>query len=260
MKKYFLIFISILFLLIKGEAQNIELYHENLLITSDTIIVFGNVSADTLHTYIFQGDTTYYYSYEAFVEIDIKNISTNNINVQCKKRHIQLIPNTQNYFCWSSCFPPYTFESTIPVTIPSNETIDIFSGHYKPNGKLGCILVAYTFYNNDNPSDSAMALVKFIMDFCNPTSIAKVNKNQKQFSQPYPNPATSYFFIDKLSKSMSNQIISIYDSMGKLISIQSIDNVNSRLKVNTNYLKRGYYFYKISNNIVVNNSGIIIIK
>jgi hypothetical protein len=260
MQNYTLVFFSIFFLAIHGKAQNIELYHENKRVTTDTIEVFGNVSADTLQMYTFQGDTTYYYAYEVNVEIDIHNTSASSIDVQCKKRHVQLISETQNYFCWSSCYPPYTFESINPVTILANETNDIFSAHYKPNGNLGCIVVAYTFFNNDNPSDSAMVVVKYIMSSCNPTAITEEYTAQHIFSLPYPNPASTHFFVDKLSDITSTYTIQIYNSMGKLISIQSVNYIDSRIKVSTEHLNSGYYFYRILIDEKLNNTGIIRIE
>ncbi|MBI9066571.1 MAG: T9SS type A sorting domain-containing protein [Salinivirgaceae bacterium] len=258
MKKYFFIFFTIVFLALQAKAQNIELYHENSLINVDTIEVFGNVKADTLHTYIFQGDTTYYYAYEALVEIDIKNTSSSSLDVQCRKRHIQLISETQNYFCWSSCFPPYTFESIVPVNIPANGTTDIFSGHYKPNGNLGCILVAYTFFNNENPSDSAMVVVKFIMDSCNPTSIAE-NNMQKQFSLPYPNPATNYFTINKELNMQQSGSIELYNGVGQLITTTPFKATDSYINMNTNQLKSGTYYYRIISKNTLFKSGTVII-
>lgn len=258
MKKFFFIFFTIVFLALQAKAQNIELYHENNLINVDTIEVFGSVNADTLHTYIFQGDTTYYYAYEALVEIDIKNTSSSNMDVQCRKRHIQLISETQNYFCWSSCFPPYTFESLVPVNIPANGTSDIFSGHYKPNGNLGCILIAYTFFNNENPSDSASVVVKFIMESCNPTSIAE-NNMQSQFSLPYPNPASTNFILKKEATLQQSGKVELYNSVGQLITITPFQTSDSYINTNTNQLKGGTYYYRIVSKNALLKSGTVII-
>ena len=258
MMKY-IFFLAIGFLVMQVKGQNIELYHENIIINADTIEVFGDVKADTLHTYIFQGDTTYYYAYEALVEIDIKNTSSSSMEVQCRKRHIQLIPETQNYFCWSSCFPPYTFESVVPVNIPSNETTDIFSGHYKPNGNLGCILVAYTFFNKENPTDSAMVVVKFIVDSYNPTTIAEKNTMQKQFSSPYPNPATTNFTINKNINFQQPAKIELYNNVGQLFKTKTFKVSDSHINMNTNQLKSGTYYYRIVSKNAFLKSGTVII-
>ncbi len=256
MKQYILT-LAITLIIIQCQAQNIKLYLNNSLITTDTVEVTGNTGADTLYTYIFQGDTTYYYAYEAVIDIDVKNASSNSMDIQCRKRHIKLVSETQNYFCWGSCFPPYTFESINPLVIPANTTDTAFAGHYKPNGKLGCTIVAYTFFDNNNPSDSATVTVKYIMDSCTPSSIIENNNSVNMFSSAYPNPASSYFNID-IKHLQKTGYLNLYNNNGQLIKTKIFYASNTNIAVNIKNLQTGIYFYNIILNDLYYKSGKII--
>ena len=246
-----------IFIVSTGEAQNIELNYEGSLVTIDTVEIQGDVNADTLYSYIFQGDTTYYYAYEVLAEIDVTNTALYSLDVQCKKRYIQIVSGSENTFCWISCFPPYTFESIIPATIRSNETITTFSGYYKPCGKLGCTLVAYTFFNDDNPNDSAMVVVKYIMQDCNPNAIAENTKVNDCFSSPYPNPAKNMLFVRNKAVGFKTGSFVLYNSLGVNVKTFLIKSTTSVLNFNIQNLKAGIYFYRIITDNTLQKTGII---
>ncbi len=253
MKNKLIILISVLLIFLsKSFSQSIELLYQNNIVTNDTIEIQGDINADTLYSYVFQGDTTYYYAYEILSKIDVLNKTSNTINVQCKKRHIKLIDETENTFCWGSCFPPYTFQSTNPVSISANNTDTIFSGHYKPKGKLGCIKVAYTFFIDENPNDSASVFVTFIMQDCNEDYIVELDKNNKLFSLAYPNPANNTVYIKKNIIDYKSYKIELFDKLGKSVIKSNINPQELIIKINTSDLLSGIYLYRIicDNNIV----------
>lgn len=232
-----------IFLNISAKSQSLELYYQDIKIIDDTIFVEGDVSADSLYTYIFQGDTTYYYSYELDVEIDVRNNSSTDLNVQTKKRHIKIIPDTENYFCWVTCFPPYTFESITPVLIQANETIAIYSAHYKPNGKLGNIIVAYTFFDDLNENDSVSVIIDYKMD--QSSAINENSISNRAFGLPFPNPAVNKLSIKNILASQDRYSISIYNSLGILVKEVHFDNTGPIMELNVQDLTDGIYVYSI---------------
>jgi len=243
-KNYFLIF-SVFILMVSNTvySQNFELYHHDNLVNNDTIFIKGDVNADSLHTYIFQGDTTYYYAYEVDIEIDVKNIYTSTLGVQTKKRHLKIIPNTENYFCWETCYAPYTFESVHAIDIRANEVSTIYSAHYKPKGQLGNTRVAYTFFDEVNPNDSASVIIEYRMDKAN--SIPENIKSDKRISLAYPNPCqqTLYFNIEKPSSDQYTLII--YDRSGNRVESLDILASSRLIEVDISHLKSGLYLYTI---------------
>jgi len=256
-KKSLLILVLSVLMVTIGNTQNIELYYEGSLISNDTIEIQGDVNADTLYTYIFQGDTTYYYKYEVLAEIDVKNISSDSLDVQCKKQYIQIINDTENTFCWLSCFTPYTFESIVPATIQPNETTTIFSGHYKPCGQLGCSLISYTFFNDNNPSDSTMVVVKYIMQDCIYNAIPENTLVNNRFSLPYPNPTKEKIFLKNNSFDFKTGFFELYNNLGVIVKTFSFTSNNTILEFSTKELKSGIYFYKIITDNVFQKSGMI---
>ena len=243
--KYYLFIFSVLILLFSRTAysQSFELYHNDTLVNNDTILIRGDVTADSLHTYIFQGDTTYYYAYEVDIEIDVKNISYSTLAVQTKKRHVSIIPETENYFCWETCYAPYTFESVLAIAIEGNETSDIYSAHYKPKGKLGNILVAYTFFDDLNPNDSATVMVEYMMDEA--SSIPENIKNDPNISLAYPNPCQHTLCFNNLKPSANSYTIMIFDRSGKRVKEIEILASDALIQVDINDLTSGLYLYTI---------------
>lgn len=253
--KYNLIIFSVLILLISKTAhsQSFELYHNDTLVNNDTILIKGDVIADSLHTYIFQGDTTYYYAYEVDVEIDVKNISNSTLGVQTKKRHISIIPETENYFCWETCYAPYTFESVHAIEIPGNEITDIYSAHYKPKGQLGNIMVAYTFFDELNPNDSATVTVEYSMDEA--SYIGENHQAKNLFSDAYPNPSINTIYIDIKEASSDKYELIVFDLTGRKIQEKVFAKGQAILKMDIEGLYGGTYIYSISSEGKILKSG-----
>ena len=257
MRNIFLITLGLLFIYSIGNSQNIELYYEGNIVTNDTVEIHGSVEADSLYTYIFQGDTTYYYSYEALAEIDVKNISSNSLNIQSKKRHIQVVYGSENSFCWVSCFAPYTFESTNPVSIQANETTTVFSGHYKPKGTLGCTLVAYTFFNDANQNDSAMVVIRYVIQDCNAISVPELTKEFEYFSLPYPNPAKDKIYIKSNSRKYTTGKLKLYNNIGICVKSLKFNSSIDVLEINILGLNAGTYFYRIVTDNAIKQTGLV---
>lgn len=249
-----------MFIMLKLYSQSIELTYNGGVVNNDTIEFYGDISQDTLSAYIFQEDTTYYFAYEAIVDIDVRNKTANGIDIQCKKRYIEIVQNTENTFCWFSCFGPFTFESIDPVNIPPNETSTIFSGHYKPKGTTGCTTIAYTFFNNTNIADSATVIIKYIMGSCSENSINDEIGNSDKFSQVYPNPARDEIYFDNYLSGYYQAEFELYNSFGALIKRTKFSSFDSRPEINTNDLKSGIYFYRIVVESHIFTTGQVIIQ
>ncbi len=259
-KKILITLILLTFILSKLYSQSIELRYSGGIVNNDTIEVYGDISQDTLSAYVFQEDTTYYFAYEAIVGIDVRNKTANGIDVQCKKRYMEIVPNTENTFCWVSCFGPFTFESVNPVNIPANETLTIFSGHYKPKGTIGCTTIAYTFFNNSDIADSATVIIKYIMGNCSENSIDEEVGNRDEFSQIYPNPARNEIYFDNNLTGSYQAEFELFNSLGSLISCTKFSSFDSRPEINTHDLKSGIYFYRIVVESRMLTSGQVIIQ
>ena len=247
------LFILYIFSIKGAHTQSLELYHSDTLVNNDTLFIEGDVIADSLTLYIFQGDTTYYYAYEVDVNIDVRNTSGATINVQTKKRHIEIVQSSENYFCWITCFPPFTFQSVSPVPIQTNETLSIYSAHYKPKGKSGSTLVAYTFYDDLDNSDSATVVVEYYMDHSSAVFEGDVAK--RGFSKAYPNPVNKLLYFDRYENGFTKYAVHIFNSSGNLVKHLEVTNFETPLQIDVSDLKTGMYLYTISSGATIKNSG-----
>ncbi|NPD48091.1 MULTISPECIES: T9SS type A sorting domain-containing protein [unclassified Lentimicrobium] len=253
--KYYLFIFSVLILLISKTAhsQSLELYHNDILVNNDTILMEGDVIADSLHTYVFQGDTTYYYAYEVDIDIDVKNMSNAPMGVHTKKTHLKIIAGTENYFCWETCYAPYTFESVHAIEISGNEIIDIYSAHYKPKGQLGNIMVAYTFFDELNPNDSATVTVEYSMDEA--SYIVENHQAENLFSDVFPNPSINTISIDIKEASSDKYKLKVFDLTGRKIQEKVFGQGQTILKMDIEGLYGGTYIYSISSEGNILKSG-----
>jgi len=246
---------SVLFFLFSktADSQSFELYHNDTLVNNDTVLIEGDVIADSLYTYVFQGDTTYYYAYEVDIEIDVKNISYSTLGVQTKKRHLKIIPTTENYFCWETCYAPYTFESVLAITIQGDETSDIYSAHYKPKGQLGNTLVAYTFFDELNPNDSASVMVEYRMDKA--SYIWENEEFDNVFSQVYPNPCQQILYFKNQNPNADKYSLIVYDLSGNKVKEMEFLALESTIEVDMSELNCGLYVYSIVSDNIYMSSG-----
>ena len=245
----------ILFIIFMKDAnsQSLELYHHDTLVNNDTLFIEGDVIADSLSLYVFQGDTTYYYAYEVEVNIDVRNISGAAMDVQTKKRHIAIVPSSENYFCWVTCFPPFTFQSIDPVVIQPNETLSIYSAHYKPKGQSGSTLVAYTFYDDLNSSDSATVVLEYFMEHS--SAVFEGDMARRRFLNPYPNPASNLLYFDNYENGVTKNNVSIYNCTGNLVKQIQGSNFENTLQIDVSDLKSGIYLYTITSEAAIKNTG-----
>jgi hypothetical protein len=65
----------------------------------------------------------------------------------------------------------------------------------------------------------------------------------------YPNPNNGTFILAYDLKTLSEAKVSIYDISGKLVYIKTIDNLESRININTINLNNGIYFIQLSDDI-----------
>lgn len=93
------------------------------------------------------------------IDLLVTNISGGTKEISCVRYVIDTITASALYMCWANC-------TVIPhggtVTMQANETTDVFSAHINPNGNYGIERNLYTFYDENNPSDSMSFVATFV--------------------------------------------------------------------------------------------------
>lgn len=124
-------------------SQSIQLqYEESILENGEEVIFFGDNEM-----------------FDMAIELSVSNISTNTIDVGCYRYEIDTITESSLYMCWANCT---VLPSGGTVTMLPNETTDVFSAHINPNGNFGIERSLYTFFDENNPSDSMSFIATFV--------------------------------------------------------------------------------------------------
>jgi hypothetical protein len=178
--------------------------------------------------------------------VTVKNISSTDINTSLKQRVLNRIPNALYSFCFGNCYednlePVMIGEST--VTIPAGSfSDDLCVMDYNPNGQAGTTYVRYTFFNNDNPADSACVIIKYDDS---EVSIAK-NEPKTLKMGVFPNPCNNAASIRiQGGESLQQPVLRICNLLGNVLSEEALPSGNTTVKVDVSQWTNGIYFYSV---------------
>lgn len=132
---------------------------------SGTLLLAQSLTLSTSEGHAISNGQTLYAgglpSAEIVVELNVKNVSANALKVKAKKTELSVIDGSTNVFCWTLCYPPFTYVSPDSVIIEAGSVYDEFSGHYSAWDIIGHTRVMYTFFDMMNPSDSVSVVIEY---------------------------------------------------------------------------------------------------
>jgi hypothetical protein len=179
-----------------------------------------------------------------FSEVDITNNGTDTLSVKVKKKELSLVSGSENSFCWLNCYLPNIYVSPYFINmIPDSLYID-FSGEYKAHGNVGASQVMYTFYDMNNVNDSVCVIVNYD---CSMSSVPDLGKVNVEFSNAFPNPADAYtsFTYSFPASSTPNSRLIVRDLVGNIVAESNLTDQNGTIKIYTEKLNDGVYFYSL---------------
>ncbi len=238
--KKILLFLLLIGFSVTGFAQVLELYHEGeLLPAGSTITIAGEPTEQELVSHL-----------------TVKNVSSATVDVYCRKMELEVVPNTNNYFCWGLCYGSDVFLSLLSVQIDPDMTTDEFSGHYQPLQQAGVTQMCYSFFDVNNPNDSTYVYVNF---FASSVGIGEYGANEMFVSAPYPNPAVNHTSFDYQFAEPGYSKIVLMNMLGAVVREQLISNNSGTLRMHVSDLKEGVYFYSVMhNNQVVETKKLVV--
>lgn len=191
--------------------------------------------------------------------ISITNNAFDSLDIKVKKIEIDTLPGSSNSFCFGGiCNGSIVYETSYSVKIAPGETDDSFEGDYFPNQNIGQTIIAYVFFDMNNPSDSAIVTVIYNGII---TSTDEVSYTETQVSEPYPNPAgESISFNTSLPDFINDLNLFIYNLSGSAEKELKLNNTGDLLKVNITDLKDGFYFYSLKFNNIKIKSGRFLVR
>lgn len=192
---------------------------------------------------------------EIIQHVQIRNLTTNPLEVVLEKEEVKMLPGTVNQLCWGMCYassiftlPAVTIEAesvTGTYDIAFHQLIDTLFSDDPANYVVGTSIVKYYAYPESNPDDKVCLEVWFAYN-ANNVSDATYN-----IGQAFPNPASS--MVSFRASHTGNMQASVYNLLGQEVKTLSFNNIqNDQLSINVEDLQPGIYFCRFS----VNNAEI----
>lgn len=182
---------------------------------------------------------------EYIQHMQLRNLTSNDLDVIVEKEVIEDLEGTSNFFCWGLCFGPDTYVSPNPVAIPANALTDegALSFHTMFDEPVfGKVLVRYSAYEERHPEERVTINVVF-----HKSGEGLNEKPVVYFGQPYPNPARSTVSFDyNLSGSTATAVI--YNLVGQEVMRQEINTFDGKMSFSVAELNDGIYFCSVMRN------------
>ncbi len=95
--------------------------------------------------------------------IEVINTSDESLEVMVR-RNVLSESCANNWFCWNICYLPNIDQSPIPVTIDSNTSTSVFSGHIVPEFYGATYDIEYCFFPENQIDDSICATIHYVVE------------------------------------------------------------------------------------------------
>jgi hypothetical protein len=181
----------------------------------------------------------------------IINKTNDPVHVKVKKTFINILPGTENTFCWKICLDKSVFISPWYITILANATdYDDFSGHYRPNGVSGVSTIKYTFFVSDKIGDSVHVNVNYAAYPLGEQELA----DGSMLTKAYPNPADNQAaFAYNIPPGGSANLV-VRNILGTVVADMPVQGSKGTITLNTRLMADGVYFYSL---VLNEQSGLI---
>lgn len=210
-----------------------------------TISALSLNAQQSLNTANFPGNTVVGFDTDPalVISFDIANNGNNDIDVRVTKTDLNVVPGTDNVFCWGgNCFSPGTVTSPITVTLASGQqtnNINRFIGDYYPNGIAGTSVIRYCFFDDVNPQDQTCVDITYDALFTSVNNQPKASNylGGSTFVSRKKLNSFNYRLVDGKSAT-----INLVNMLGVKVKTYEINSQQGVLLMNAGDLKSGVYF------------------
>lgn len=213
--------------------------------------VIGCLSAQSLQ---FELDGTVYsegetivctndeYGFGEYIQhMQLRNLTSNDLNILVKKEVVEDLEGTMNVFCWGTCFGPDVIVSpnAVPVLANSLNTDELSFHVIFEEPVFGSVTIRYSAYDERHPEEAVTILVKFHKSGENVGDMTNMH-----FGQPYPNPASSMVRFDYYLPA-KNATALVYNLLGQEVMKKEMNTFEGQLRLSVADLKDGIYFCSV---------------
>lgn len=180
---------------------------------------------------------------EYLQDMQMRNLTDQDLNVLVKKEVIEDLEGVSNYFCWGLCFGPDTYVSPNPVAVPANSVTSVGALSFHAmfdEDVFGKVQVRFSAYDERHPEDAVTINVIFHKSGEGVHEVSAV-----RFGQAYPNPASSVVNFDYNINASDRASVSVYNLLGQEVKSQQVNGMQGHLSVSVADLNEGIYFCKL---------------
>jgi hypothetical protein len=222
------------------------------------ICFFSLVSwqAGAQHFEVLDAPETYQTSFNQLlrIPIKIKNITDKAQFYIIKKLKGELSDTQKGYFCLNNhCLEPSVEEFSKKVE--PGETLQDLYYILESGIQPAQSTIKFEFFPKGSPHESLIRTFNVIVEEKASRSLAFQSK-EITIQDAYPNPVQEQGFIDldyKINSESAKATVILHNILGKAMGEYELSPSETRLKINTDELVSGVYFYTI----YINNSGIL---
>lgn len=179
------------------------------------------------------------------IHLKTRNSSGSYMNVKVKRYELNVLANTQNYFCWANCYAPVDAgtqpEWTDPFSVGmvADSLYEKFSAYYTPNGNAGASSFRYILFDVNNPDDSSYVDILFDI------SVGMEEEGTFGEFNIYPNPVKNTLFLK--NKDIAPGNFEIYNIIGEKIKEGDINAEIRKTGIDMSNFNEGIYFLTMKN-------------
>lgn len=180
------------------------------------------------------------------VPISIKNLTDRPIQIVIKRVEQVIGTSQTSYFCWGEdCFDSQIEQIPLSQRVKPGEVSNKFVSVLETGLVAGISTVKYVIYNRDTPSDMVEYEVNYTVDEDIADNIIFSSSDIK-INEVYPNPANEFAVFDYnlLNEDTEAKII-MHNVLGSIVGEYELTYLETKLKVMTESMKTGVYFYTL---------------
>ena len=176
----------------------------------------------------------------------IRNRSNKTILLRVKRADKQIGTGQSNYFCWGEeCYTDDTDLLPRSIVLEPGQTTSKFNSILLAGITEAQSTVKYVFYDKNNPTDAVEFEVLYKVFENKPKSLMLKNKNI-QISNVYPNPVSTSASIDYNILNDEKEVkIVLHNVLGGKVGEYELSSFDQSLKIDTEELNPGVYFYSL---------------
>jgi hypothetical protein len=182
----------------------------------------------------------------------LKNTSDRPVVLIVRKVDQEIGSTQKNFFCLDGNCLEDKIEDYI-VKLEPGQTLN--SLHIGLDGGLvpGVSIVRYIVFNKFNPAQSYDVEFNFLIEE-KPTKLNIYQSKNITVKDVYPNPATEHAFVDyQIVNEKAKAVLRIHNLLGNLIGEYELSPYENLLRIRTEELNPGIYFYTL----YINNESVL---